>query len=377
MKTIPPRIIRQLFLITVIILLALIIYENILPYLSGVLGAITFFVIGRKLMTKLNNKGWPKSLNAGIIIVASFFLILIPLSGVIIMLSSKIGDAVENSEKFLSAAKSQLSEIEQYVGYNISQEIDTSAIAGFISKNAQNLALGTFDAFISISIMYFLLYYMLINQEKLKYSLQEYVPIGKKNFQLIGVEATKKVKANAIGIPLVALIQGIIAFIGYLIFGVPDPVFWFVITAIGSVIPFVGTAIGIVPVTVILLSQGMTAEAIGIFIYGIVVVGSSDNIIRLFILKRMANEHPLITLIGVIVGIPVFGFIGLVFGPLLISLFLIIIVIYKEEYASGPDDDKAQVSIIEGNVSDYKNQNSKDDSTDNDKNESNDEQTKA
>lgn len=356
MKTIPPRVIRQIFLISVIILLAIIIYENILPYLSGVLGAITFFVISRKLMVKLNNRGWPRSLSAGLIIVASFFLILIPLSGVIIMLSSKIGDAIENSEKFLTAAKSQLSEIEQYVGYNLSQEIDTSAIAGFISKNAQNLALGTFDAFISISIMYFLLYYMLINQEKLKYSLQEYVPIGKKNFQLIGVETTKKVKANAVGIPLVALLQGIIAFIGYLIFNVPDPIFWFVITAIGSVIPFVGTAIGIIPVTVILLSQGMTFEAIGILVYGIVVVGSSDNLIRLFVLKRMANEHPLITLIGVIVGIPVFGFIGLVFGPLLISLFLIIVVIYKKEYASEEDHHMIQPDILDDSISDKKDQ---------------------
>ena len=334
MKTIPARVIRQLFLLTVIIILAIIIYNNILPYLSGVLGAITFFVIGRKLMTSMNNRGWNKSLSAGIIIISSFFLILIPLSGVIVMLTSKIGDAVKNSEKFLVAAKTQLSDIEKYIGYNLSDSIDTSAIAGFISTNAQSLALGTFDAFISISIMYFLLYYMLINQDELKDSLQKYLPIARKNFQLIGVEATKKVKANAIGIPLVALIQGIIALIGYLIFGVPDPMFWFVITAIGSVIPFVGTAIGIIPVTVILLSQGMTFEAIGIFTYGMVVVGSSDNLIRLFVLKRMANEHPLITLIGVIVGIPVFGFIGLVFGPLLISLFLIIIVIYKEEYAN-------------------------------------------
>lgn len=334
MNIIPQRIIRQVFLLFVIIILAIIIYDNILPYLSGVLGAITIFVISRKLMQKLNKRGWSKSLNAGIIIVGSFFLILIPLAGVILMLTSKIGEVIKNSERFLYAAKNQLSEIEQYFGYNISQEIDTSGAAAFVSKNAQNLAVGTFDAFISISIMYFLLFYMLIHQDELKESLQKYIPIGKKNFNLIGVEATKKVKANAIGIPLVALIQGIVALIGYLIFGVSDPMFWFVITAVGSVIPFVGTALGIIPVSVILLSQGMTFEAIGIFIYGIVVVGSSDNIIRLFVLKRMANEHPLITLIGVIVGIPVFGFIGLVFGPLLISLFLIIVVIYKEEYGN-------------------------------------------
>lgn len=347
MQRIPPRIIRQIFLLTVIIILAIIIYNNILPYISGVLGAITFFVISRKIMKKFITKGWPKSLSAGLIIIGSFFLILIPLAGVIFMLSSKIGEAIKNSEKFVVAAKTQLAELEQYTGYNLSQEIDTSGIASFISKNAQNLALGTFDAFISISIMYFLLYYMLVNQEQLKTSLQNYIPVGKKNLKTIGIEATKKVKANAIGIPLVALIQGVVALIGYLIFGVPDPFFWFVVTAIGSIIPFVGTAIGFIPVTVILLSQGMTFEAIGVLTYGVVVVGSSDNLIRLYVLKRMANEHPLITLIGVIVGIPVFGFLGLVFGPLLISLFLIIVVIYKEEYAKENYDDIEMDSTID------------------------------
>jgi predicted PurR-regulated permease PerM len=73
-------------------------------------------------------------------------------------------------------------------------------------------------------------------------------------------------------------------------------------------------------------------QAWGILIYGIVIVGSTDNLIRLYVLKRIDNVHPLITLIGVIVGIPIFGFIGLIFGPLLISLFLIIVRIYKKEY---------------------------------------------
>ena len=117
-----------------------------------------------------------------------------------------------------------------------------------------------------------------------------------------------------------------------MIFGVPDPFFWFVITTVGSMIPFIGTALGFIPATIILFSQGMNLEAIGLITYGVVIVGSSDNIIRLFILKSMANEHPLITLLGVIIGVPLFGFIGLIFGPLLISLFLIIIYIYKKEY---------------------------------------------
>ena len=180
--------------------------------------------------------------------------------------------------------------------------------------------------------MYFLLYYMLTFQDKIRNSLDEYLPINHENLMLIGKESDNMVKANAIGIPLVAFVQGIVALIGFLIFGVPNPFFWFVITTIGSMIPFVGTAIGIVPVTILMFTQGEDWQAIAILIYGIVVVGSSDNIIRLYVLRRLSDVHPLITLIGVVVGVPLFGFIGLIFGPLLVSLFLLIVMIYKKEY---------------------------------------------
>ena len=342
-NAIPQKVIRQIFLLVVIVIMLLVIYDNMKPYLSGVLGAITLFVISRGSMQRLNKLGLPKGLSASIIIVLSFFIIVIPIVSIILMLTSKIGNAVNNSEKFLNAAKLQLSNIEHYIGIDLSQEIDTSSVALFISKNAQNLALGTFDAFISLSIMYFLLYYMLTANKAIISSFKEDLPVGSSNLNIIGKEARTKVRANAIGIPLVALFQGVIALIGFWIFKVPDPFFWFVITAVASVIPFVGTALGIIPVTIILLSQGMTFEAIGILIYGVVVVGSSDNLIRLLVLKRMADEHPLITLVGVIVGIPVFGFIGLIFGPLLISLFLLIISLYSKEFGKQSSDSLTSV----------------------------------
>ena len=97
-------------------------------------------------------------------------------------------------------------------------------------------------------------------------------------------------------------------------------------------IPFVGTLVGIIPVFILTISTGNEFAAWGILIYGLVVVGSTDNIIRLFILRKLDNVHPLITLIGVIVGVPLFGFIGLIFGPLLISLFLLVVKIYKKEF---------------------------------------------
>lgn len=337
MDKLKPALVRQIFVLLLLLFLAVLIFKEIIPYLSGVLGAITLYVLLRKWMNNLRNRGWNPSLAAALLMTGSFVGILVPISLIIIMITSKVSKAVINSERVIRAVKDQLTQAETYVGYNISEAIDTSSITSWISGNLQNLAGGTFDAFIAIGVMYFMLYYMLIKRDSMKSSLISYIPLGKENLKIIGEESDQLVKSNALGIPLVAVSQGIIALIGFLILGVPDPFFWFVITAIGSMIPFIGTTIGILPVVILLFAQGHNWQGIAMLIYGFVVVGSTDNLIRLYVLERLASVHPLITLFGVIVGVPLFGFIGLIFGPLLISLFLLILKIYKKEYGNSQD----------------------------------------
>jgi predicted PurR-regulated permease PerM len=332
-KQIPPQIIRQVFVILLVLLMGSLIFRELLPYLTGVLGAVTIYVLMRKWMAKLVNQNkWNPSLAAAFLMFLSFVGILIPIAGIILMLTNKIGDAVQNSAAVIKALKEQLGKIEDKVGYDLNSQIDPSAITGWLSDNLQNLAGGTFNAFIAIGLMYFMLYYMFTNRSDLRESLKEYIPMDRGNLKEIGSEVQAMVRSNALGIPLVAVAQGIVALIGFLIFGIEDPFFWFVIVTIGSMIPFVGTLVGILPVFVLTLSTGNSFQAWGILIYGFVVVGSTDNIIRLYVLKKLDNVHPLVTLIGVIVGVPLFGFIGLIFGPLLISLFMVIVRIYRKEY---------------------------------------------
>ncbi|WP_271783797.1 AI-2E family transporter [Aquimarina algiphila] len=332
MKSISPNIIRQIFVLLLIFLIGGLIFREILPYLSGILGAITIYVILRKWMVKLVQNGWHPDLAAITLMISSFVGILMPVTGVLFMLGNKIGDVTENSKKIIIALKGRLNTWENQLGYDISSQMDPDAISSWVTENLQRFAGGTFNVFISIGIMYFLLYYMFTNRRKLRESLFEYIPINENNLKIIGNESQKMVRSNAIGIPLVAIIQGVVALIGFLIFGIEDPFFWFVIVTVGSMIPFIGTLIAILPVFIITHSIGHTFQAWGILIYGLVVVGSSDNLVRLYTLKRLDNVHPIITLIGVIVGVPLFGFIGLIFGPLLISLFLIVVQIYKAEY---------------------------------------------
>ena len=343
-KEIPTQIIRQIFVILLILLMGSLIFRELLPYLTGVLGAITIYVLMHKWMSKLvNNKKWSPTLAAIFLMLISFFLILIPIAGIILMLTNKIGTAVENSGEVVSAFKAQVGKVEDKLRYDLTSQIDTSAITGWLSDSLQGLVGGTFNAFIAVGLMYFMLYYMLTNRKDLRESLKDYIPMKRGNLKEVGVEIQKMVRSNALGIPLVGLAQGIVALIGFLIFGTEDPFFWFVIVTICSMIPFVGTLLGILPVFLLTLAAGDNFQAWGILIYGFVVVGSTDNIIRLYVLKKLDDVHPLVTLIGVIVGVPLFGFIGLIFGPLLISLFMVIVKIYRKEYGKESSIDHEEV----------------------------------
>lgn len=332
MNSIPPKVIRQIFVLILIVLMGSLIFREMLPYLSGVLGAITLFFILRKFMGTLIRKGWNADWAAALLLFLSFFCILVPVAGIALMLGNKVGKITNKPEELVTKMEGLLSKWESQIGYKFTSSIDTSGLSSWLSDNLFSFAGGTFNIILSIGIMYLMLYYMLTNRRKLRQSLFEYIPINNDNLKVISTECEKMVKSNALGIPLVAIVQGIVALIGFFIFQIKDPFFWFTIVAVGSMVPFVGTLIGILPVFILTLASGTPVPAWGILLYGIIVVGSTDNLIRLYVLRKLDDVHPLITLVGVIVGVPLFGFIGLIFGPLLISLFLVVLRIYKREY---------------------------------------------
>ena len=332
METVPSRIIKQIIIIIILGIVGFLIFYELLPYLSGFLGAITLYILFKKPMEKLKAKGWNSSLAASLLMFLSFIGILIPVFGITLMLSNKIENAASNAEKLFSALQQYLIKFEDTFGHDFYKDLDVTGGTSWVGENAKVLIGSTFELFVAIAIMYFLLYFMLTKPKQVKKSIYNYAPFSEKHLKILTKESSKMIRSNALGIPIVALSQGIVALIGFLIFGIENPLFWFVIIVIESMTPFVGTLVGVIPVFLITLASGNDYAAYGILIYGLVVVGSTDNIIRLYVLKKMDNVHPLITLIGVIIGIPLFGFIGLVFGPITISLFFIILKMYKIEY---------------------------------------------
>ena len=159
--------------------------------------------------------------------------------------------------------------------------------------------------------------------------MEEYVsdilPFNKRNKKNILHEFNMIVKSNAIGIPLLAVIQGAIATCwGYFVFGAPSPVLWGFLSCFATIIPIVGGGVDLGPAGVVHGNDGALGMAIGLAVYALVVISNVDNLVRFMLQKKMADTHPLITIFGVVIGLSLFGFMGVIFGPLLLSILCLL-----------------------------------------------------
>jgi predicted PurR-regulated permease PerM len=325
--------IRQIFFLVIIVLLGLLLFLELYTFLPALLGAITLYIVMRKWMFYLTiKKKWRKGWTAALLMFASLIVILLPIAVLINMLSSKITFAIQHSNELVSALKTIVADIEKRFDIEIVSDENINKLGNFITGGIPRLLGATFNTLGTIFFMYFILYFMLVNGRKMESDIYEHIPLRDENAEMLGKEVKNMVLSNAVGIPVIAVLQGIVALIGYLIIGVKEPWFWFVVTCITAMLPVVGAALAYVPLAIIFFAHGDTGKGIFMLIYGFGVIGLVDNVFRFTLAKKIGNVHPLVTVFGVIIGLSVFGFIGLIFGPLLISLFLLLLRIYSNEF---------------------------------------------
>lgn len=332
-NTIDTNLLRQIFFIVIILFLGVVLVLELWFFLSALLGAITFYIIMRERIFYLTEKkGWKRSTAAWVLMLLSFFVILVPFGLLANILYSKVSYIVTHSSEMLATLKLTVDNLSEKIGYELLKPSDISQLGTKLAQLLPKILGVTLDTFTTIIAMYFILYFMLVNGQYMEDSLYEYIPLKDGNVESIGKEVKKMVVANTIGIPLIAFMQGVVGLIGYLIIGIADPLLWFVATCITAMLPIVGAALIYVPLTVMLLMQGETGRGIAMGFWGFGLIGLVDNLFRFILNKKLGDIHPLITVFGVIVGIKLFGFIGLIFGPLLISLFILLLKIYSNEF---------------------------------------------
>lgn len=324
---------RQGIAFALLVLLVIFLFYSLRNFITSFLGAIIFYVLFKHFMQKLvYNRKWKKSLAAILIIFFSFLIVIVPLMGLSYILYSKISNVVTDPSSLLQGLHQLDAKVQSMAGKGFLNDENFQKVQSLLSNLIPNVLTQALQILSGIVMMYFILYYLLTSIDKSKEDLMLFSPFSRQNTQLFFTELKSMTVSNAIAVPLIAAAQGAVSGFGFWIFGLHEPFFWGVMCGCASIIPIIGSGLIWVPAGLFIVATGETWQGVGIFAYGILVISTMDNVFRFLFQKKFADVHPVITILGVIVGLQWFGLPGLVFGPLLISYFLLMLRIYKTEY---------------------------------------------
>ena len=185
-----------------------------------------------------------------------------------------------------------------------------------------------------LAITFLCLYFVLRSGDALWARVRGYLPFSAESSELLRYDLHRVTQATVLGTLLSATLQGASMAVGFRLAGLQGPVFWGVVTAFASVLPVVGSAVVWVPAVILLAIHRQTGPAFIVVVFGWLLPSALDKVTRARVSRRLGNVHPLTTLLGALIGIRLFGMLGLVVGPLIIAVFVELLSLYEREYGT-------------------------------------------
>ena len=323
---------QRILLITSLLILGGFIITGLSGYVSAFFGAAILYVIFRPVFYGLvYRKKWSRTWVTVGIILFSLFVIILPFLVLSLLLIDRIQYYSQNTDQILGLVRSA----EELTGVQITSQQNIQRIlqqgGTFASRQLPSLAGGALDFIVIIGLMLFTLFYMFSDEQSFMTSLRKHLPFKRDTLRDLGEQLRNNVNANVLGQGIVSLVQGILTGATLFIFGVPDAPFWGVVAFFLAFIPVLGTPLVWLPAGLIQLSQGNTTQGAGILLVGAIVITNIDNLLRIVLARRMGDVHPLVTLAGIVLGVPIFGILGLVIGPTILSFFIVLMQVFANE----------------------------------------------
>ena len=217
-------------------------------------------------------------------------------------------------------------------------EDSVKKFTSYIIDNVSNLLFSIPLIVLNFFVMVFILFYLYKDGKILYERIVELIPLKRQHTKQILKRVNDVTYAVVYGQLFVAMIQGALGGFGFFIFGIPSPVLWGVAMALFALVPWLGPPIVWLPVALFQIMNGHTlgdnnliTKGILLILYGILIVGTIDNILRPKLIGHKGGIHPILALVGVIGGLMVFGFIGIFIGPIILAIFMTLIRIYETE----------------------------------------------
>jgi predicted PurR-regulated permease PerM len=307
----------------------IIIWPIFLSIITGMLLAYVFHPV-YKIVLKVVRE---KNISSAIILLLIIFILFIPLWFLFPVIARQAFDAYTYSQKI---------DISSAIGNLLPQSVstDTAALINtFISKTISSLftkfsssALNITDLLLQVAVILFVFFFTLRDGDKLKEFTKDISPFSRSVEENLAKQFKDITNSVIFGHIIIGVIQGVLTGIGFYIFGVQNVLILTILAIFAAIIPIVGAWLIWIPASLYLLTSGHTGAGIGLFIYGAVIVSLIvDSVLRPYIVSKRANISSAIFLVGMIGGLIIFGIIGLVIGPLILSYLIILLEAYRNK----------------------------------------------
>ncbi|MBR9683535.1 AI-2E family transporter [Candidatus Woesearchaeota archaeon] len=208
-------------------------------------------------------------------------------------------------------------------------------VTNWVIQKGSNFLVSIPQILLNSFVMFFTLFYFLRDGDIFVRKINVYLSMQKKKYSAMIKRLKEIIHAIVYGYVLIALMQGALGALGFFIFGVSSPLFWGMTMALLALIPYLGTGFVWAPAAIIIFLDGMFQNSniliykgVGLFLYGLLIVGSLDNLIRPKLIGDRAKIHPALIMLGILGGLFFMGPIGVIAGPLILSLTVIIVETY-------------------------------------------------
>ncbi len=325
-----------LVLLLAVFVLVLFIFK---PFVNIIALALILTILFRPLYRKILKRVKYPSVASGLTVVIILLILLVPIWFFGQMIFNELvqlyeryrdGGFVIDRGQIISALPEQAQNIVQNISSDINAFIGriTSQVFNSFSSIVSNIAGFILAAF----MLFFIVYYLLKDGTRIKKALMDISPISSEHEEKLFDKIVSAVNGVVKGSFLVALIQAVVATIGFFIFGIPEPFLWGAFTMVAALVPHVGTSLSLIPAVAYLAITGQAPQAIGLAIWGAVAVGLSDNLLGPRLVAGAVQLHPVLVLLAVIGGLQFFGVLGFLIGPILMAIFVALVDMYRTDF---------------------------------------------
>ncbi len=329
--------------IAILLILAYFCFRLIQPFLSYILLGLIFSVALNPFYSALSNKLKNKRAASIVTIMLVLLIIIIPSFFI-------VGSLVKETTSFFSTINEEsFSEFNNYLVERLGPRADLSerltemvlTFQQFLLSSALQIAGSVTDIVIGLFIMFSIMYYMFIQGEESVKKMAGFVPFTLERGAALLSKIKNVTKAVIFGEVMIALLQGFLGGIGFLIVGIGNPIFWGFLIAVFAFLPLLGSGMITIPAGIILIANDNALGGIFLIAYGLIIVGGVDYLLRPKIISGGSEIHPLTAMIGVFGGLKLFGFTGIIIGPTIAALFVALISFYYEDYVKSNTKKKA------------------------------------